>query len=132
MNNCEIRSRSSHHVARPKGYERIQVGDAYFTDDPNDDWFGIAFNGVWIGDFCPNAIYINKATGRIKLQESNMFCKLLYGLYVAESLHQYRFEVHHRLILERFVSKCLTSYCKGNSSRISLDNVMITMSQQRV
>jgi hypothetical protein len=60
-----------------KFYSRVRIGDIQFTDDPNDPWFAITFNGVYIGDYCPNAIYIHKITGRIKIVETSLFAKLV-------------------------------------------------------
>lgn len=116
-------------------YKRIFVGDAQFTDDPNDDWFCISFNNVWIGDFCPNCIYINKLSGCIKTSnESNIFVRLLPGFLVHRCLQSYKFDKHIKIILERFVRETFKKYIRDdrNINSVNLDHVLITLTQQRV
>jgi hypothetical protein len=118
-----------------KEYVRIHVGDVQFTDDINDDWFCISFNSVYIGDFVPNCIYINKKNGVIRIFETSLFVRLLSGFFVHRAMCKYKFQEHHRLILEKFVNDTFKQYHKDgldSISKISIENIMITMSQQRV
>jgi hypothetical protein len=117
-------------------FVRIHVGDVQFTDDPNDDWFCISFNSVYIGDYCPNCLYINKMDGRIKVEQSSLFAQLLGGYFVNKSLEKYKFQEHHRKILEHFVNesfhKYITKTVNNKTKSTSLKDVLITMTQQRV
>ena len=72
---------SRHSDALDKGcYSRIFVGDAEFTDDPNDDWLCISFNRIYVGDFTPCSVYIHRTTGRVKTQDSSVFCRLMQAM----------------------------------------------------
>ena len=116
-----------------KEYRRIYIGDAELTDDPNDDWLCISFNSVYIGDFCPNCIYINKNNGRTKILETSLFSRLLSGFFIHRSLMYYKFDKHHRLLLERFVTECFKNYSTNIPlNNVSLEHLMITFTQQRV
>ena len=86
-------------------YSRVFIGDAIFTDDPNDDWFCISFD-VWVGDFCPNCMYVHKATGRVKTLETSLFSSLLAGFFVASTLTRFKFCEHHKRMLELIFSLC--------------------------
>lgn len=109
---------------------RTIIGDVQFTDDINDDWFGITFNSVYIGDYTPNAIYIHKHTGKIKILKTNFFCLLKQGLFIHFCMKKYKFDVIHQKILEKLARECFRQY--NSESDIKLDNVLITMSLQRV
>ena len=112
-------------------YSRDFIGDAIFTDDPNDDWFCISFD-VWVGDFCPNCMYVHKATGRVKTLETSLFSSLLAGFFVASTLTRFKFCEHHKRMLERLGRDCFKKFNSGAVHTFSLDKVVITMSQQRV
>ena len=129
-----IRSRLGAQVDRGSVYQRLFVGDAIFTDDPNDDWFCIHFD-KWIGDYCPTDIYICKKTGRTKVMESNLFCTLLHGFFVCDRMLRYQFDHHHKLILEKFARNCFRDFNSRHEDKrmqFSLDKVMITLTRQRV
>ena len=117
-----------------RAYRRIRVGDVELTDDPNDDWLCISFNEVYVGDFCPNCVYVHKVTRKVKIQETSVLTRLLAGFVVCRSLHCYKLDMHHRKILETFVRDCFDCFkCKDDDlSRVSLEHVNITMTQQRV
>lgn len=118
-----------------KKYRREFVGDVQFIDDPNDDWFCITFD-KWSGDFCPNNIYFNKISGRIRIQKG-AHCELFgqYLLFLPKSPQKYEFDKHHRIILEKFIKDAYKAF-EGDSlietGPSSLRRVNITMSQQRV
>lgn len=122
-----LRSRSN--SVKAPIYQKLIVGDAIFTDDPNDDWFCISFD-KWIGDYQPTTIYLCKKTGRAKVVESTLFSTLLDGLFVCEKLSAYKFEKQHRLILEKFARSCFRTM--PSVQYLGLDNVMITLARQRV
>jgi hypothetical protein len=126
-----LRSRF-HSNSVKKRYERICIGDTIFIDDSNDPWFCISFNCVYIGDYCPCAIYINKETGKIKKKESDIMGLLIQAVFAAKQLHQYQFQKHHKLMLERFARSAFKAYNANSLHNLSLDRILITFSQQRV
>ncbi len=126
-------------------YSRIFVGDAEFTDDPNDDWLCISFNRVYVGDFTPCNVYIHRITGKVRTQESSVFCRLMQGLRVCRMmttrLSKFEFCRHHRIILERFARQAFANAeteeghridSRHATKKLSLETVMISMTQQRV
>jgi hypothetical protein len=53
-------------------------------------------------------------------------------MFITHKIINYKFDIIHRQILEKLAKKCFREYNSGNETKLSFDEVYITLSQQRV
>jgi len=144
-----IRRRNCSNIIHSNKYKREFIGDIIITDDPNDDWLGITFN-IWLGDFVPGCLYINKVTKKTKtnyqiriseedahktafttpfgLYEYNSsFSCWLVGFIINKNIVKYNFDKTHKSLLKKLLFSIL-----NNMTCLAILDTPIPCFQQRV
>lgn len=59
---------------------------------------------IYIGDYCPDTLYINKITHKIKNTKQNYsFICILIGFIIQRNLIKYKFNKHHTMLLKKIL-----------------------------
>jgi hypothetical protein len=107
-------------------YKREFIGDMIITDDPNDDWLCISFD-LWIGDFVPGCLYINKVTKKTKINYNSSFVCWLVGFVIHKNLVKFSIQKHHKNLLKKILFDILQ-----DKLSIAIIDTPIPCFQQRV
>ena len=100
------------------------IGSMIIRDDPNDDWLCISFD-IWIGDFVPGSLYINKLTKKTRIDVGSQFSCWLFGFIINKNLINESINDNHKKLLDKLLSDIL--YDKH-----SIINTRIPCFRQRV